>query len=66
VINPDDVRKRVAELQREIDEIHFANVKYAMQKHRSDLQREADWKRKQRLEKIVIELADLTCWRKTG
>ena len=66
MIDPADIRKRVLDLQREIDEIHSANLKYAMQKYRSDSQREAYLRRTQRLVEIVTELANLTNWRKAG
>jgi hypothetical protein len=66
VTHPDDIRKKVIDLQKEIDEIHFANIKYAMQRHRNDFQREAYSRRKQRLSEIMTELADMTGWRKAG
>ena len=66
MLSSEDIRKRVTELQREIDEIHAANIRSAMLKYRGDSECEADWMRCQRLEEIVNELADLTHWRKTG
>jgi hypothetical protein len=66
VVHPDDIRKRVIALRREIDEIHAANLKYAMQKHRNEFQREAYSRRIQRLAEIVTELTDMTSWRKAG
>jgi len=54
------------ELQKEIDKIHFANVKYAMQRYRNDFQHEAYARRRERLSEIMTELTNLTKWKKAG
>ena len=66
MVHPNDIRKRVMELRREIDEIQTANLKYAMQKRHNEFQREADSSRRQRLAEILTELAEMTCWREAG
>jgi hypothetical protein len=58
--SPEAIRKRVKQLRIEIAGIQDANVSYAMLSYRSSVQRAADRERKNRLERIVEELAFLS------
>jgi hypothetical protein len=59
-LRPEVIRKRVRELRNEIAAIQAANTRYATLSHRSPMHRQADRERKDRLQRIVQELASLT------
>jgi hypothetical protein len=55
-----EIRKRITELQREIDQIHLANVDSALMRSMTRIQRAADKGRQERLQKIHRELRSMS------